>query len=363
MLDAWRKVPPPASAKSRRGPRRSVLWAVGTEKSWPPGGKCQEINTRLTRRVQGVTIAALRAWVGFRLNPDGKYRLIVHIDETRLSGYAMVTTTPAIPKPFLRWAGSKRKQIPRLREFWSADYDRYVEPFAGSACFFFSLCPEKALLADKNADLIEAFELVRDNPNRVYDRVVAIPRTKERYYLERARNPAKLTRLQRAVRFIYLNRNCFNGIYRTNQSGQFNVPFATSRAGAFVTRDEFIEASRSLQRATLRSWDFGTTLRYVRDGDFVYLDPPYAVESRRVFREYGERPFCSDDLFRLSEHLTKIHNRNAAFLVSYADCREARALAEDWFSYRMRVRRHIAGFAGARKAAYELLITNIELSK
>ncbi len=275
----------------------------------------------------------------------------------------MATNTLAIPKPFLRWAGSKRKQIPRLREFWSANYDRYVEPFAGSACFFFSLCPKKALLADKNADLIETFQLVRDDPNRVYDRVVAIPRTKERYYFERALNPAKLTPIQRAARFIYLNRNCFNGIYRTNLSGQFNVPFASSKVGAFITRDEFIETSKSLQCATLRSWDFGTTLRYVHDGDFVYLDPPYAVESRRVFREYGERPFCANDLSRLEEHLVKINQRGAAFVVSYADCREARSLAVNWNSCRMRVRRHIAGFADARRTAYELLISNVPIPR
>ena len=301
----------------------------------------------------------------FQAQRKWQIRSIAWVDETQVSGYAyaMVTSTPAIPKPFLRWAGSKRKQIPRLREFWSADYDRYVEPFAGSACFFFSLRPKKALLADKNADLIETFELVRDAPSRVYDRVVAIPRTKERYYLERARNPVKLTPIQRAARFIYLNRNCFNGIYRTNRSGQFNVPFATSRAGTFVTRDEFIEASKSLQRATLRSWDFGTTLRYVRDGDFVYLDPPYAVESRRVFREYSERPFCAKDLSRLEEHLVKISQRGAAFLVSYADCREARSLAVNWNSCRMRVRRHIAGFSDARRTAYELLISNVPIPK
>ena len=275
----------------------------------------------------------------------------------------MVTKAPTPSKPFLRWAGSKRKQIPRLREFWSTHYDRYVEPFAGSACLFFSLRPKNALLADKNADLIATFEAVRDDPSRVYDRVVAIPRTEERYYVERALNPTTLTPLQRAARFIYLNRNCFNGIYRTNRSGQFNVPFATSRAGAFLTHTEFLEASKSLQGATLRSWDFGTTLRYVREGDFVYLDPPYVVASRRVFREYGKCPFCSDDLSRLSEHLARIHNRGAAFLVSYADCHEARVLAKPWFSSRMRVRRNIAGFAGARKIAYELLITNIELSQ
>jgi DNA adenine methylase len=272
----------------------------------------------------------------------------------------MAQVTEPNPKPFLRWAGSKRKQIPRLRGFWNANYDRYVEPFAGSACLFFSLRPGKALLADKNRDLIETFAVVQATPEAVYDRVVALPRTAARYYLERSRNPDELDPLQRTVRFIYLNRNCFNGIYRTNRDGQFNVPFATSRAGAFVTRDEFVAASSTLQRATLRAWDFGTTLRHVRAGDFVYLDPPYVVESRRVFREYSKCPFAAADLQRLSIHLTKIHNRNAAFLVSYADCRESRLLAKDWRSYRIRVRRHVAGFSGARRAAYELLITNIE---
>ena len=264
------------------------------------------------------------------------------------------------PKPFLRWAGSKRKQVPRLCKFWCDSYTRYVEPFAGSACLFFSISPDKALLADKNVDLIEMLGIARNRPGLLYDRIVATPRTKERYYLERSRNPARLTPLQRATRFIYLNRNCFNGIYRTNTAGQFNVPFASSRAGAFVSREEFIEASNLLKNATLRSWDFGTTLRYVRKGDFVYLDPPYAVASRRIFREYGERPFGVNDLSRLEDHLVKIDKRGATFVVSYADCRESRSLAKKWNSCRMRVRRNVAGFSGARRSAYEVLISNVQ---
>ena len=160
-------------------------------------------------------------------------------------------------KPFLRWAGSKRKQIPRLREFWKTSYSRYVEPFAGSACFFLDIQPTKALISDKNAGLIETYEVVRDDAEAVYDRVVAIPRENMRYYAERSKNPARMSRFNRAVRFIYLNRNCFNGIYRTNRAGRFNVPFATSRAGAFVTREEFVSAAKLLQRATFRSCDFG----------------------------------------------------------------------------------------------------------
>lgn len=115
-----------------------------------------------------------------------------------------------------------------------------------------------------------------------------------------------------------------------------------------------------LRKAEFRDWDFGTTLRYVRAGDFVYLDPPYMVDSRRIFNEYGKKPFTPKDLCRLKCHLEKIDERGASFVVSYADCKEARNLGEDWRLKRMRVRRHIAGFSDARRSAYEVLITNIE---
>ncbi len=263
-------------------------------------------------------------------------------------------------KPFLRWAGSKRKQLPVLREYWSNDFDRYVEPFAGSACFFFDVAPKCALLADKNEQLIETFTVARNRSALVYDRVAAIPRTKETYYGERAKDPCTMSPLRRAVRFIYLNRNCFNGIYRTNLRGEFNVPFAASRAGRFVTREEFLAAASMLNRADLRCWDFGTTLRHVKEGDFVYLDPPYAVTSRRMFKEYGKKHFQLADLARLSDHLVKIAARGAAFVLSYADCKEAREIGRNWICRRIRVRRYVAGFSGARRSAYELLITNME---
>ena len=265
-----------------------------------------------------------------------------------------------VVKPFLRWAGSKRKQIPHLKSFWQSNHSRYVEPFAGSACLFFALQPQHAILSDLNSELIETYEVVRDHPNDIYDRIICIPRTESRYYKIRSQIPSNLGRIERAVRFVYLNRNCFNGIFRTNLDGMFNVPFATYRAGAFVSREEFLTAAKLLKRAVLRTCDFGNTLRNVKKGDFVYLDPPYAVKSRRVFREYSAKPFNCMDLDRLEEHLNKIDARGADFLVSYADCKEARKLAKLWNSFRIRVRRHIAGFAGARKMTYELLITNMD---
>jgi DNA adenine methylase len=265
--------------------------------------------------------------------------------------------------PFLRWAGSKRKLLPELEAYWNPKYRRYVEPFAGSSCLFFSILPESALLADKNADLVETYEQVRLHPEDVYNGVLELARTERRYYLVRAQDPRRLRPLERAIRFIYLNRNCFNGIYRTNRNGIFNVPFASSRAGRFPERSEFRRAAIALKAAVLRPWDFGTTLRYVREGDFVYLDPPYATSQRRVFREYGKGSFSELDLGRLNDHLRKIVDRGAHFVLSYAECKEARLLAKGWHVRRRRVRRHVAGFIGARRRFSELVISSMQPNK
>ena len=138
------------------------------------------------------------------------------------------------------------------------------------------------------------------------------------------------------------------------------MPFSANRVGRYLTKREFMETVERLSKAEFRAWDFGTTMRYVREGDFVYLDPPYMVDSRRVFNEYGKNPFTKDDLIRLRNHLQRIDEKGASFLVSYADCKEARELAVGWKIRRMRVRRHVAGFSDARRSAYEVLITNIQ---
>jgi DNA adenine methylase len=260
-------------------------------------------------------------------------------------------------KPFLRWAGSKRKQLARLAAFWSPHHERYVEPFAGSACLFFELAPKAAVLGDSNKELIELYRVVRDEPERLHRRLRRIQRDLPTYSRWRSLKPESLDRETRALRFLYLNRNCFNGIYRTNGNGGFNVPMGT-RLGNYFTKDDLLGCSKLLQKTTLVAGDFVKTLERVKAGDFVYLDPPYAVISRRIFKEYGKKTFDTSDIPRLSESLTEIVKRSADFLVSYADSTEARALALNWYSVRLPIRRHIAGFAGDRKKAYELLISN-----
>lgn len=263
-----------------------------------------------------------------------------------------------VAKPFLRWAGSKRQLVSTLASFWSDDYDRYVEPFCGSSALFFEIAPSRALLADKNGELIHTYEVLRDNPEELYTAATSLPRGKSAYYRIRAQNSCNLSALDRAARFLYLNRFCFNGLYRTNQSGQFNVPHASRGTGEFPSAQQFTAIAKLLVNAKLRVSDFGRTLNSARCGDFVYMDPPYAVTDRRMFREYTSRPFALRDLNRLVRHLDGLHERGVAFLVSYADCTEARRLFAPWHPRRIRVRRHIAGFSSSRRHAYELLVSN-----
>jgi DNA adenine methylase len=262
-------------------------------------------------------------------------------------------------KPFLRWAGSKRKLVKRLKTYWQPHHRRYIEPFAGSACLFFELLPRAAVLGDSNRELIEVYRQVRDNPEAVYRRLVHIPRDATAYYRWRAISPRTLDPQTRALRFLYLNRTCFNGIFRTNVAGDFNVPFGRKQ-GRLPTKNDFLESAEQLSRAKLIAGDFSRTLAHVEKHDFVYLDPPFAVGARRVFRQYGIKPFETTDVARLARELRRLHKIGASFLVSYADCSESRRLGAEWNAVRLSVRRHVAGFAGDRKRAFEWLISNAD---
>jgi len=282
----------------------------------------------------------------------------------RVATVLFANTNPAVTlrgKPFLRWAGSKRKQLARLASLWTPSHQRYVEPFAGSACLFFELAPKQAILGDHNSELIEVYRVIRDEPDRIFRRLSRIRRDLPTYRRWRRLAPQDLDPATRALRFLYLNRNCFNGIYRTSLQGNFNVPMGRS-PGAYFTRDDLRNCARLLADVTLIAGDFSNTIRRVRSGDFVYLDPPFAVTSRRLYHAYGRPAFTTHDIPRFAQCLTTIVSRGADFLVSYADCAEARRLASQWHAMRLPVRRHVAGFSGNRRNAYEWLISNMTVS-
>ena len=258
----------------------------------------------------------------------------------------------------IRWAGSKKALLPELRKYWVANSSRYVEPFCGSACLFFDIAPQKAILGDINGELITTYKAIKKNPKLVSRILRRIQKTKKSYYATRAISPKLLSDEQVAARFIYLNRFCFNGIYRTNLKGEFNVPYAKPKERVIFNPAIISQMSRLLKRAMLMNSDFEGVLEKVSPGDFVYLDPPYAVANRRIFSEYHPDTFSKKDLNRLSRALIKLDRKGAHFVVSYADSSEGRTLLSRWNPRRVRTRRNIAGFVGHRRKAYELIASN-----
>jgi len=264
-------------------------------------------------------------------------------------------------RSFLRWAGSKKRLLPKLIAYWDEGFTRYVEPFMGSAALFFAIRPSKALLSDINMDLVETFCTVRDHPLAVYNSLSRLPLGERTYYQIRQKDAAVLSPLDRATRFVYLNRFCFNGLYRTNKNGKFNVPYAASKTGRLPTLEELYKTSKVLSRAQIKMGDFEETLHDVQADDFVYMDPPYAVQNRRIFRQYGPDCFGTEDLERLASALLDIDRCGAIFLVSYAMCREAMEAFKRWNIRRAFTQRSIAGFSRHRRKAIEILVSNRQI--
>jgi len=268
-------------------------------------------------------------------------------------------------RPFLRWAGGKSKVVHHLLRYVPVEYSGYWEPFLGAAALFFALAPPKAFLSDLNTDLIHCYLQVRDNPELIcrYLREHA-PRTSERYYYQirskynscRQREPSAA----QAARFIYLNKTSFNGIFRVNRRGEYNVPYGHKEPPALPSAEQLVEASRSLRKVTLRAETFDAALKFnsPQPGDLVYLDPPYPpLSETSYFTHYTSSRFTWQDHRRVAEVANSLADKGAFVMISNADSKSVRGLYEGWYQHRLPVVRWIAA-NGRRPKAAELVITN-----
>lgn len=260
-------------------------------------------------------------------------------------------------KPIIRWAGSKRKLMKVLLPLVPSTFNRYFEPFAGSACLFFALCPNKAVLNDINPELIHFYKSLQLHGITIYHKATSYARTKEQYLSLRNLIPETLDETDRAARFFFLNRFCFNGLYRTNKAGHFNVPMG-EKTGDFPTLEEFIKATGMLNNVCYFCKDFEDVISDVKENDLVYLDPPYYSPRKRWRNEYGNSCFTTDDLPRLIRALEYIDKQNATFILSYADDSMLLDQLKEYHIHDVVVWRRICGFANQRKYAKEIILTN-----
>jgi DNA adenine methylase len=268
---------------------------------------------------------------------------------------SLTTQTQGV-SPFLRWAGSKRLLLKELASFWRPEYSRYIEPFAGSSRLFFHICPTKSILGDINKDLINTYRQLKKHPRALFKRLGTWSPDSKSYYRVRAMNPDSFEPSLRAARFIYLNRYCFNGIYRTNLNGEFNVPFGGHKSGRLPDWEALKKCSKALDGAALVCADFEDVVAKAVAGDFVYMDPPFATSSRRMFTEYDKKGFLTSDIERVRKSVLSLAERNVSFLLSYVKSPESKYLGKGFPSVTVSVKRSIAGFTGARERTPEVLI-------
>lgn len=259
--------------------------------------------------------------------------------------------------PFLKWAGGKRWLVEKHPDLLKVDYVRYIEPFVGSGAVFFSLAPPTAIISDRNARLIETYEILKTNWGEVQDRLKIHQRKHSKEYYYQVRSMACRTPVNRAAQFIYLNRTCWNGLYRVNKRGEFNVPIGTKNT-VVLESDDFEKISSALKDVEICSTDFEVVINRASSGDFVFVDPPYTVKHNlNGFVKYNESIFSWDDQVRLRDAVVRASNRGAKILVTNACHDSVRRLYEDHGVIKKVTRSSvIAGTASARGEYEEIII-------
>lgn len=263
------------------------------------------------------------------------------------------------PKPFLKWAGGKRKLVPKLLEYVPADMKRYVEPFVGGGALFFALRADgyagPALLCDVNSDLMNAYRVVRDDPEGLIAALREYADTKEQFLAARAAHPAFLSRVDAAARFIFLNKTCFNGLHRVNKRGQFNVPYdGSGTARTICDEPTIMAASKALQNTDLLTQVFHEVVAG-RD-DFIYCDPPYIPASDSAdFTAYSAGWFDDIDQQHLAVLARRWSDAGATVVISNADVPRARELYSGMRIESVQMKRSINSKAGKRGAVGEIV--------
>jgi DNA adenine methylase len=256
--------------------------------------------------------------------------------------------------PLLKWAGGKRRLLADILPEVPSRFERYFEPFLGGAALFFALLPDRAYLSDNNDELIHAYVQVRDHPECVIRELRKLKNTEEDYY--RVRSSAPQSDTARAARLIYLTSLAFNGLYRVNLRGEFNVPYGCKTHLNPCDEARIRQSSLSLKNAVITHQDFERAVRDARQGDLVYLDPPYTVaHGNNGFVKYNAKIFSWEDQLRLATVAKQLAARDCTVLVTNAKHPSIRRLYEGFQTRLLRRNSVIAASAAFRSVATECL--------
>jgi DNA adenine methylase len=263
------------------------------------------------------------------------------------------------PSPLLKWPGSKVPCVAHLATLAPARFGLYHEPFVGGGALFFALRPECAFLGDRNAELVNLYQVVRDHPDTLIEALAVHENTRDHYQRVRGLHPDALPPVERAARTLFLNRTCYNGLYRVNRHGLFNVPYGNQAHTSFFQPAIVRAAHRALRSAEILCEDFEACASRARPGDFVYLDPPYAASLRdgETFK-YQADGFGEDEQRRVAELFRLLDQRGCLVMASNADCPLTRQIYTGFEVEALSVPRRIGGRQDRLGRAAEIVVRN-----
>lgn len=273
--------------------------------------------------------------------------------------------------PVVKWVGGKRQLLPEIKKYSPKKFNTYFEPFVGGGAVLFELQPNQAIVNDINKELINLYSVIQNNVEELIDTLSnqkIYSNTAECYYKIREldREPKKynkLTGVDRAARILYLNKTCYNGLYRVNSMGEFNSPFGSYKNPNIVNEITLTAVSKYFNDSNIKflNEDFEKVVKTAKKGDFVYFDPPYAPISKTSnFTGYNENGFGENEQIRLKKLCDSLNKKGVKFLLSNSDCEFIRNLYKDYNIVTIKAKRAINSNGNNRGAVSEVLIRNYE---
>jgi DNA adenine methylase len=266
------------------------------------------------------------------------------------------------PRPFVKWAGGKRQLLNILHAAAPRQFDRYYEPFVGGGAFLFSQLPKRATISDANPELINCYKVIRNDVEELIRNLQEHKNEEKYFYTLREKLPSKLSLIQRASRFIYLNKTCFNGLYRENKNGKFNAPFGSYANPTIVDQENLRSISNYLRTASveIQCNDYQTILDHAKAGDFVYFDPPYVPMTKTAsFASYIKNGFDLNEQKKLADIFTELTQKGTLVMLSNSNTPVIHTLYRKFNIETVHAIRSINCKGGKRgKEANEVLIKN-----
>lgn len=266
---------------------------------------------------------------------------------------------------FVKWAGGKKQLIEQFKSFFPKKINRYFEPFVGGGAVAFYIIrnynPEEIIISDNNKELINAYEIIKDNVTELINLLKEYKKehSRETYYKIRSQDPKCLSKIHRAARFIYLNKTCFNGLYRVNSKGQFNVPMGSYKNPTVCQEKNLKEISKLLKNVKIKTMSFEKIVNYAEKDDFIYFDPPYyPLKKGKSFTTYTKDNFLEKEQRRLAEVFNKLAIKDCKVMLSNSDTDFIKNLYKEHRINIVKASRMINSDGSGRGKINELVITN-----